>query len=80
MRQEYYDKINSMQSTWTAGPNKRWEMFTAESLKSVIGTFINTPNSDKPRVKDITPIENLPESFDSRDAWPGCESLRDIRD
>jgi hypothetical protein len=30
--------------------------------------------------KDITLLNDLPEHFDSRDRWPECQSIRDIRD
>lgn len=31
-------------------------------------------------VKDITPLSDIPESFDPREKWPGCESLKEVRD
>jgi len=34
LTEEYLNEINSMQNTWTAGYNERWESFTLESIRS----------------------------------------------
>jgi len=31
-------------------------------------------------MREITPLENIPESFDPRQKWPQCESLFEVRD
>ena len=31
-------------------------------------------------VREIIPAENLPDSFDPKEKWPKCESLKEIRD
>jgi len=45
---------------------------------------LKTPEHLKLPVKLSDPkwlnAESLPENFDSRTAWPNCESLREVRD
>jgi len=31
-------------------------------------------------LKEIEPLVGLPESFDVRENWPGCESVHEVRD
>jgi len=57
-------KINSVQNGWVAGEN-------APELKLKMGTF-QTEAPIKLPVRDITPADSIPASFDSRTEWPGC--------
>jgi cathepsin B len=45
-----------------------------------MGTILETPEHLKLPLKDIEPRGDIPESFDSRTAWPKCESIQEIRD
>lgn len=49
-------------------------------VKYYLGTYLVTPDYLKLPTKEIIPIEGLPESFDSRTAWPNCVSISEIRD
>jgi len=57
-------KINAVQNGWVAGEN-------APELKLKMGTF-QTEAPIKLPVRDITPADSIPASFDSRTEWPGC--------
>ena len=41
---------------------------------------LETPSPVILPLKDITPAENIPDSFDPKEKWPNCESLKEIRD
>ena len=45
-----------------------------------MGTKLDTPEDLQLEEKDITPLEDIPTSFDPREKWPNCESLKEIRD
>jgi hypothetical protein len=40
-----------------------------------MGTFMDVPEDMKLPVKELEINGDIPESFDSRTAWPHCESL-----
>jgi len=76
----FINKINSANSTWTAGRN--FHPSTSHNyLKTLMGVH---PMADKflPPVKEhnLLGFENLPESFDPREKWPNCPTIREIRD
>jgi len=68
-----------MNSTWKAGQNKRFKNSTLADAMLLLGS-LETPKHQKLPYKDVTILENLPESFDLREKYPQCESLREIRD
>lgn len=41
---------------------------------------LETPEHLKLEEKDITPLEDIPENFDSATNWPNCESIKEVRD
>ena len=50
-----------------------------------MGTFRTTPEHLKLPLKTVEPEwlgaeDSLPENFDSRLAWPNCDSIKEIRD
>lgn len=44
---------------------------TLEEIKTLMGA-LETPEHLKLPVKEITPLEDIPESFNPKDKWPGC--------
>jgi hypothetical protein len=46
----------------------------------MLGAFKGTPNNLKLPVKTLEEPTAFPENFDSRDAWPNCESIKEVRD
>lgn len=75
------EEINSHATTWEAGVNERFENMTLAEVKHLLGA-LETPEDRKLPIKNILafPIENLPEHYDLREAFPECQSLREIRD
>lgn len=78
------NKVNTMNTTWKADVNVRWENHTEESIK---GMFTKVELMGLNRGKDSDRITYTkaqraaaPESFDARVQWPKCESLKEIRD
>ena len=45
-----------------------------------MGTILDEPEELKLPIMEIDILEDLPESFDSREKWPGCDSIREVRD
>ncbi len=76
---EMINKINSMQTTWTAGENKRFTGKDLSAAKILLGS-LETPEHLKLPEKPLEIASNLPENFDLREAYPKCESLKEIRD
>jgi len=74
--------INSQNSTWTAGHNFPADM-KVESLRRLMGVKRN-PHRVRLPLKDEK-LEagwpwSLPKTFDARDAWPNCDTIKEIRD
>lgn len=78
---EFVNDINSKQSLWKAGRN-----FPADTplsyIKKLMGTKKNSTLQNNLDVMEHGPelIASLPENFDSRDKWPNCPTLNEIRD
>jgi cathepsin B len=71
------EEINAMKTTWTAEAPGRFHKVTLETAKSLMGTKMDK-NSDLPQINHDG--VQAPDSFDARDAWPKCESLKEVRD
>nr|ALX38049.1 cathepsin B cysteine protease [Cryptocaryon irritans] len=77
--------INSAQNLWKAGHNDLFQERDLEFAKHLMGSFNNTPEDLKLPVKTfdnkfLNYFDDLPEDFDSRKAWPKCQSIFEIRD
>lgn len=79
---EMISHINSVQKSWVAGHNSRFTNSDTDSVKKLLGTVLETPEWMKLPQKNFSSysVESLPTNFDSREAWPKCESIREIRD
>ena len=71
------EEINSMNTHWQAQAPGRFHKTTLEQVKSLMGTLMD-------KESDLPPINhenvNAPDTFDSRDNWPKCDSIREVRD
>lgn len=65
-------EVRSQTTTWTAGHNHYFDGRTLDEIKGLMGTYLETPEEMKLPLKDITPLEDIPESFDPTQKWPGC--------
>jgi cathepsin B len=76
----YYinEKTNT---TWKAGPTKfnEWSM---KSIKQLLGVPLDSIHTitDKLPIVHYDDVSDLPESFDQRDNWPNCPTLKEIRE
>lgn len=73
-------EINAAQSTWKAAPSK-FMSWSEESIKRLMGVRPDYLEQHKL----IKPIEHavpndLPDTFDARDQWPNCPTLKEVRD
>ncbi len=65
------NKVNKLRTTWKASPYYR-------DIRPLLGA--RRDSSHVLPMKVHTPRNDLPESYDLRDAYPECETLREIRD
>ncbi len=76
-QQKMSDDINSLGTTWKAGINQRFEGLSEKSIRRQMGVISGGPKLPE---KDITPLKDIPDSFDSRTMWSSCPSIQEIRD
>ena len=70
-------------TTWRAGPSKfdDWSMASIKRLMGVPLEHMGHVSSNLNVVKhDLRNINDLPENFDSREQWPNCPTLQEVRD
>ncbi|XP_063298100.1 cathepsin B [Pelobates fuscus] len=68
--------INKLNTTWTAGHNFRTS--DLDHVKRLCGTILGGPKP--PTRYSFAGQMDLPENFDSREAWPNCPTIKEIRD
>ena len=70
--EEIAQKVNSLKTTWKATVYKR-------NFKPLLGALLEEP-VPLPKKTFQKKIVNLPESYDPREKYPNCESLKEVRD
>ncbi|XP_030200448.1 cathepsin B isoform X3 [Gadus morhua] len=70
------DVVNESNTTWKAGQN--FHNVDMSYVKSLCGTLLNGPRL--PEVMRSVEGLGLPVSFDSREQWPNCPTIQQIRD
>ncbi len=82
--QETINQINSSQNLWTAGINNKFKDASIDDAKVLLGAFILSEEDfiNTVHIKSFSNDEltALPASYDPRDAFPNCSSLKEIRD
>ena len=75
--QDIIDQVNSLQSTWKAGVNKRFEGVDLDVIRYQMGLW----EVEKPTLptKEIMPMA-VPDTFDARTQWSNCPTIGEIRD
>jgi hypothetical protein len=58
-----------MQNKWVAGHNSYFDGMGMEDIKRLMGG-LKTPKELELPLRDIEPLENIPEEFFSADEWP----------
>ncbi|XP_053204031.1 cathepsin B-like [Panonychus citri] len=77
MSDEMIKQINSLGTTWKAGKN--FEGLPISHVKNLLGVRKSESILKLPRVYHQI-NDDLPATFDAREAWPNCTSTRLIRD
>ncbi|VDK70990.1 unnamed protein product [Litomosoides sigmodontis] len=79
--QELIDYVNSRQTLWKAG-NTKFNSYDATVKYGLLGVSDLKKSIKEKKKLPVMQYSNsyIPESFDAREKWPECESLRNIRD
>jgi len=75
--------VNKSGAKWTAGVNSRFAGKPIHAVKRQLGVRdVNPPAWKRPPYKVHTgfDIAALPDNFDSRQNWPSCPSIQEVRD
>jgi len=75
----FIEKINQANSTWKAGRNFH-PMTSHNYLRTLMGVHKDAEKHMPPKKKMLLGVEQLPETFDPREKWPECPTLKEIRD
>ncbi|VEL34802.1 unnamed protein product [Protopolystoma xenopodis] len=71
--------MKKLNSTWTAGKTSRFH--TLSDIKRSLGVYPDPNNRQLPILcRENGDLHDLPESFDARDHWPNCPTIKHIRD
>ena len=74
-------QVNSMQTTWTARTYSQFEDLDLHQARLRTGFKVHGASLEAPRkLFSREALKSLPESFDAREAWPKCQTLKEIRD
>jgi cathepsin B len=84
MGREMVHYINHINATWKAGYNKRFENMDMRVIRGMMG-FRPLPDHLRPQLpvkisSRMLGDEDIPDQFDSRDNWPQCPSMKEVRD
>lgn len=74
--------VNDANLGWTAEVSSRFQGMTTQQIKGMMGTIVDPQfHADSPKLELLDFIEDVPESFDAREAFPECKSvINHIRD
>ncbi|KAK6025605.1 papain family cysteine protease, partial [Ostertagia ostertagi] len=79
---ELIDYVNSHQSLWKAKENRRFARYPDRTKWGLMGVnHVRLSVMAKQHLSTTKDLDiDIPESFDSREEWPNCESIKVIRD
>uniref|UniRef100_T1J4N3 Peptidase C1A papain C-terminal domain-containing protein n=1 Tax=Strigamia maritima TaxID=126957 RepID=T1J4N3_STRMM len=75
---DFINCINSLNSTWKAGRNFD-EKISMSYIKRLMGVLKDSKNYRLPEAVHKVPT-NIPDNFDSREQWPNCPTIKEVRD
>ena len=74
-------EINEAKTTWTATMNPRFDYpDLKEEDISILCGVLKRESTVKLPVKEVVPLEDLPDEFDARTYWPDCPTISVIGD
>lgn len=65
-------------STWKAGRNMAG--MPVHTLKRMMGVLEDPRGNELPTIHHDLSAMSLPDNFDSREAWPNCPTIKEVRD
>jgi len=75
--QELVDHINNGKNSWTAGWNNHFNGMPLEVVRRTMGVKgLGKARGVAPEIN----VASIPDTFDSRDKWPACPTIFEIRD
>lgn len=72
-------EVSSQSPLWVSGHNHYFDGQTMDEIKILMGS-LETPEEIKLPLKNVEELKDIPTNFDSRTAWPNCESIQEVRD
>ncbi|GBO22373.1 Cathepsin B, partial [Araneus ventricosus] len=78
LSEKMIEYVNFMNTTWKAGRNFH-EGVTMKYIRGLLGVAKDNHKYRLPSIRHAVP-GNLPDSFDSRQQWSNCPTIREIRD
>lgn len=80
LTQQLIEYVNQADTTWKAAKTDRFE--SVADIRAVLGVLPDDPNRrDLPRMSyPDSGWDQLPEQFDSRENWPNCPTIKEVRD
>ncbi|GBN46698.1 Cathepsin B [Araneus ventricosus] len=78
LSEKMIEYVNFMNTTWKAGRNFH-EGVTMKYIRGLLGVHKDNHKYRLPSIRHAVPGD-LPESFDSREQWPNCPTINEIRD
>merc|ERR1711971_349287 len=77
---KFIERINAKNSTWTAGSNLHPET-SSNYLRGLMGVHPSAHLFMPPVKENLQGSDpDIPESFDPREQWPDCPTIKEIRD
>lgn len=79
---ELIDYVNEKQDLWTARLQPRFKHMPKKSAWGLMGVnHVRLSVKAKQHLSSTKDLDiEIPEAFDSRDNWPDCESIKNVRD
>ncbi|RCN25847.1 hypothetical protein ANCCAN_28438 [Ancylostoma caninum] len=79
---ELIDYVNRKQTLWKAKKHRRFNEYPGRTKWGLMG--VNNVRLSIEAKQHLSPTKDLdidiPETFDAREAWPDCQSIKNIRD
>merc|ERR1712106_1125422 len=75
----FIEQINQANSTWTAGRNFH-PMTSHNFLRTLMGVHKDAYKHMPAKKEMLLGVEDIPDTFDPREQWPDCPTIKEIRD
>nr|ACO14731.1 Cathepsin B precursor [Caligus clemensi] len=79
LSESFIASVNEEAQIWKAGPNFHPET-SSNYIRSLMGVLPNHRDYLPPPLPNLLGTESIPDTFDAREHWPNCPSIRLIRD